>query len=311
MLVIQIKGGLASQIQKYCVGWYLSKLNGVDFKTDLSWFNNRLKRDTPWEYSLGYYGLNSASATWRDLFQCLGLALFLLWLVTQMFTFLGFRGGNFLLDFFVKKFNTQRLKYFTYGDLPSNRETQSVYYCGEPGICFVSLSAYRAELIKLLHLNIQPSENAAKLLSLIKQSKFAVAVHVRRGDYLSNSSAHATHVVQDEHYYRACYGEVLKNSKIQPDIFVFSDDSAIGSEVAEWFGSSKVYHSYGLKNFEDFELMRHCHSHIISASGFSAFAAWLNYGEFDDVYYPKHWFRDSFLNSKTISEIPAKWILVG
>ncbi len=132
----------------------------------------------------------------------------------------------------------------------------------------------------------------------------AIALHVRRGDYLSLGQ----HAVCDEAYYLAAL-ERLREGIADPVVYVFSDDP-------DWAKShlplpcEKVVVDFNGPDtdFEDMRLMSLCRHNIIGNSSFSWWAAWLNTRPDKRVAGPERWFGDPKLNNPDI--LPDGWIRV-
>lgn len=144
------------------------------------------------------------------------------------------------------------------------------------------------------------SENA-EMAARIAETE-AIALHVRRGDYLS----FAAHVLCDQTYYEAALARVLSDCSGDPTVFVFSDDP-------EWAKSNlplpveKVVVDFNgpETDFEDMRLMSLCRHNIIGNSSFSWWAAWLNANPGKCVVGPANWFGDPKLSNPDI--LPATW----
>lgn len=99
----------------------------------------------------------------------------------------------------------------------------------------------------------------------------SVAIHIRRGDYLTDN----VNVVPMEYYYRAI-GK-MEECVSEPHYYVFSDDIAYAKEH---FGDENKYTivdgNSGMFSFRDMQLMSMCKHNIITNSTFSFWAAFLN-----------------------------------
>lgn len=117
-----------------------------------------------------------------------------------------------------------------------------------------------------------------------------VAVHVRLGDYGEQPSAqHPTgnpfHPRMNLSYYEPAMA-LFPGRKF----LVFSDGI---EECKRMFGNSVDY-SEGHSYFEDFKLMKRCHSFIVSNSSFSMFAAILANQPGKEVVAPAPWFGAAY-----------------
>jgi len=129
----------------------------------------------------------------------------------------------------------------------------------------------------------------------------AASVHVRRGDYLTNSS----HVVLPISYYEAALARL---SRVAPKAhyFVFSDNIPWCREHLDLSGPTTfVDHNGPEDDYEDLRLMSLCKHHIIANSSFSWWAAWLCENPQKNVIAPKKWFNDP--DRHTHDLVPSRW----
>ena len=134
----------------------------------------------------------------------------------------------------------------------------------------------------------------------------SVAVHVRRGDYVSNENTNLFHGTCSVDYYlraeqrlSAEFGELV--------LFVFSDDPDWTEDNLR-FRSRRIIvrHNGHDQDHIDLQLMTRCKHHIIANSTFSWWGAWLCEQPGKTVIAPKQWFRDP--QQLTDDLIPANWI---
>jgi len=123
----------------------------------------------------------------------------------------------------------------------------------------------------------------------------AVAIHVRRGDYINNAFYYD---LMETDYYKEAM-KLFPNEKF----IVFSDD-------IEWCKKQEVFNDcvffHGTET-EDMNKMASCKGHIIANSTFSWWGAWLcpDYPK-NKVVAPNNWFADK--NERTI--LPDHWIKI-
>lgn len=133
----------------------------------------------------------------------------------------------------------------------------------------------------------------------------AVSLHVRRGDYISNSKTNATHGVCSLEYYMAAIRYISQKVE-NPYYFVFSDDIAWARENLKIQTPCQyVGHNLGASSFNDMHLMSLCKHHIIANSSFSWWGAWLNPRLSKLVVAPKKWFNNG---ANTGDLIPVGWM---
>ena len=132
----------------------------------------------------------------------------------------------------------------------------------------------------------------------------AIALHVRRGDYLSLGA----HAVCDESYYLAALDQ-LRAGLDQPVVYVFSDDPDWAKTHLPLPCEKVVVDFNGPeRDFEDMRLMSLCRHNIIGNSSFSWWAAWLNANPAKRVAGPARWFGDPRMQNPDI--LPPDWITV-
>lgn len=134
-----------------------------------------------------------------------------------------------------------------------------------------------------------------------------VAIHVRLGDYGDQPSPqHPTgnpfHPRMNLSYYEPAM-RMFPGRKF----LVFSDGI---EECKKIFGDSVEY-SEGRSYFEDFKLMKRCHSFIVANSSFSMFAAILGAQQGKEVVAPAPWFGSAYAGTLPEADIyPAGSMIV-
>jgi hypothetical protein len=135
-----------------------------------------------------------------------------------------------------------------------------------------------------------------------------VAIHVRRGDYVSDPTARAMHLVCDEHWYRAAWAEIRRTHPLARGL-VFSDDPgwardhlALPGDVHYGAGSP------GMPAWVDLARMARCQHFVISNSSYSWWAAWLGTDPAKRVVAPREWFRGR--STASLGLCPPDWTLL-
>lgn len=286
MIAFLAQGGLGNQLFQYAAARRLAHKLGTELVLDPYWFSNPVAGETLRPLELDKYPveLRLANAAeqrrWRLLRGRLGRYLPLL-SRTRLIRERGFgynesvahaKTGSYLLGFW------QSEKYFA--DI---RET----------------------LLRELTPLAPPSPRDTQLLREMETGD-AICVHVRRGDYVSSSSASAFHGVCSLDYYERAIRHVTERVKA-PNLFIFSDDpdwtrANLGTGD---FPVHYVNHNTTPDAFQDLRLMSHCRHHIIANSSFSWWGAWLSTHPAQIVVAPTQWF---LANRPTPDLIPADWI---
>lgn len=133
----------------------------------------------------------------------------------------------------------------------------------------------------------------------------SAALHVRRGDYVSNARANATHGTCSVDYYRRAMEQLPGNGTV----FVFSDDidwaRANLPDVRRLVFVGKIAPRSGLA---DLWLMTLAQHHIVANSSFSWWGAWLAEPGRGTTFAPARWFADTALDDTDM--VPSEWVRV-
>jgi hypothetical protein len=166
----------------------------------------------------------------------------------------------------------------------------------------VFFTSYKKELSGIIQPSFKLSEICKETLNRI-DSKF-VAIHVRRGDFLTNKSFGACTI----NYYVEAIHRI--NSLVDNPIFViFTNNKAW---VKEHFPKDISYFIYSNDNekntdIEEMYLMTKFNSLIISNSTFSWWAAYLNNTQDKHIICPASWFLKPALQKKADAFILKEW----
>lgn len=292
MIIVNLNGGLGNQMFQYANAKALAARKGVDFLVDVSLYEKRVMHQG---FELGrIFDLSVSLASKSDLKKVLGI--FQSPLVNRIVSHLP------LLKNLPKKFIYE--PHFEYWN--------GLQDCPENAYIF---GYWQSEKYFLDHeeqirheFSFKPFTDSVniELAQKIKGSPCAVSLHIRRGDFVSNSRANTYHGALPPSY----YADTLKYlSKELPslELFIFSDD-------IEWvkanvgFATHPVHfvsHNTGPNSYQDMALMSLCNHHVIANSSFSWWGAWLNPSKDKIVIAPKSWFIKP-INTKDL--IPSSWI---
>ena len=150
----------------------------------------------------------------------------------------------------------------------------------------------------------EPKEEDRGMIQRIRATT-AVAVHVRRGDYVSEPSTHAVHGTCALDYYERAAQLIAAQSE-HPHFFVFTDDPAWARAHLQLpFPSTLVSETVGERDCEDLRLMSRCQHFIIANSSFSWWGAWLGSHPGKVVVAPQRWFATDVHDTRDI--VPPGW----
>jgi hypothetical protein len=129
------------------------------------------------------------------------------------------------------------------------------------------------------------------------REKNSVAIHIRRGDYISDTdySKRYADLFLSGYYKRAI--EFMMQQLVNPVFYVFSDDIEWCKENLIFPDIRIIYIENTEDSVHDFSLMTSCKHQIIANSTFSWWAAWLNGYEKKIVICPCKWFLNDWDDS--------------
>jgi Glycosyl transferase family 11 len=135
-----------------------------------------------------------------------------------------------------------------------------------------------------------------------------IAVHVRRGDYVTNPKATAVHGVLGASYYSRAL-DLVTRLVDKPRVFVVTDDEAAARAVLPTWPDGTRFVS-GTSHFDDMQLIASCRHRVIANSSFSWWGAWLD-GRSDGLTVaPRAWFgRKRMLKVYVDDLYPTGWFL--
>ncbi|QDS87746.1 Glycosyl transferase family 11 [Rosistilla ulvae] len=295
MIVTRLIGGLGNQLFQYAYGAYLAKQAGVEHYIDVSAFEEYQLRDMTLDrfairalrlpealrhrVPARYSGASKAYSSW------------------QSFAARAFprQSGVFRL---------RREKPFGFRDKwlhsHANLYTEG-YWQGEA--FFPGMEEALREEFRL----VDPVSEATAAMARRMDNTQSVALHVRRGDYVSDPTNQKIFRTLEPGYYRRCL-EDLRQHVADPQIFLFSNDipwCLKNLDVGIPF--TPVTHNDGATCHEDLYLISQCRHAVIANSSFSWWGAYLAAdSDARRVYYPSPWFHPGTLDG---TAIPCrKWI---
>ncbi|MCG6405528.1 alpha-1,2-fucosyltransferase [Vibrio fluvialis] len=148
------------------------------------------------------------------------------------------------------------------------------------------------------------SSYASQIVSEITQSnQTTVSLHVRRGDYISNSHTNSVHGVCSLSYYYSAIKR-LENTFDNIHYYIFSDDIEWVKEHLHLVNATYIEGNDSRIPHEDIYLMSCCQHNIVANSSFSWWGGWLNTNFDKIVIAPNNWFVKNVPNNI----IPNDWI---
>ncbi len=163
---------------------------------------------------------------------------------------------------------------------------------------------HESQVRKDFKFKIEPAFSDTGLLKIM-QSTESVSVHVRRGDFVTDTATNSYHGSLSVSYYLDAI-EFLNRKLECPSFFFFSDDNEwLGSNFGHLPNSTIITKKEGQPDYMDMYYMSICRHNIIANSSFSWWGAWLNASPEKTVIAPSNWFRKA---GKSPDLIPGSWI---
>jgi hypothetical protein len=284
LIIVKLQGGLGNQLFQYALGRRLAMTTGQELVLDHAFLRRREKAAsyTPRDFELGIFENISARhcrTGWRRLAMALALK-------TKRFRRVAERSPRF--DPSILKLR---------GPVYLDGFWQSEQYFED----------IRAVLLRELAFHAPADYENRAYVNAIRSAN-AVAIHIRRGDYVSAALPPTYHDLSASGYYKAAMG-VIGRTVIDPVYFVFSDDIPwVMQHVPIAAPHHFIGHNTGKSSFNDLRLMSLCRHHIIANSSFSWWGAWLGGHPGKTVVAPQQWFLDPAMDTTDL--LPHSWIRV-
>ena len=292
-ICIRLSGGLGNQMFQYALGRSMADRYGYGLQLDASGFLLRKQGVTPREYALDVFRVRTS--------------------VNQK----GALYGEFLLRVIKKipkicRLLGIRFEYNENYDPMVMKERGYRYWIGY-WQSYRYFESFSRAIYEDFRPQRRPSKYAIDFVRNLKPER-SIMLHVRRGDYVSSSSAYSYHSTLSLEYYREAIDRC--NSMItNPIFYVFSDD-------IKWCREQQIVHSNSVfyvdqnpdrKDWEDLWMMSNCYHQIIANSSFSWWSAWLSDQRHKEiskrlVIAPGNWFKTRKI--LTGDRFPTHWTTI-
>ncbi|MBO6236685.1 MAG: alpha-1,2-fucosyltransferase [Schwartzia sp.] len=285
MVLAEVSGGLGNQMFQYACGKALAIRNSDRFSLDFSWYDRQDGRTFQlWRYNIDYEECDNAGL------KSLRTAhKFRRWGERLLFGNRRIRenGTGYDDSVFRAKGNL-----YLQGFWQSEKYFRDCKRTIENEFCLVE------------ELDVENRAWAEK----IRQSRNAVSVHIRRGDYVTVPVNQEIFAEVSLNYYNDSL-KIMGSLLGEMNVFVFSNDlpwakANLVSDAPMFFVDVNDENN----GHKDMHLMSLCGHNIIANSTFSWWGAWLNKNREKIVIAPRKWFKKEELNHDDI--IPDEWIVL-
>jgi len=161
-----------------------------------------------------------------------------------------------------------------------------------------------APVLRTDFLPIRPLSHVSRAIAEAAKESESVALHVRRGDYVSNPKTLRIHGVCSPRYYEHAIN-LMRSKLARPRFFIFSNDM-VWAKANLALGNDATFVDGNTEDPElDVFLMAQCRHHIIANSSFSWWGAWLCNYQDANIIAPAPWFDSNDLTDRDL--IPSSW----
>ncbi len=290
MIITRIDGGLGNQMFQLAYGKYLAKLHHTELRMDISSYAAAPQHG----YLLNRYATTAQVATSQQLRS-----------IPRRYRLDGrLQLRDLIPAGWLPASELRRHKESPFGFHPRHLAVGNHRYLVGYWQSEKYFPGMRGELLQEFQL-LEPLSVVSRRVEERLRDCRSVAVHVRRGDYVSSASAAQIYCHLEIDYYRQA---VLDWAQQHPGIqvFVFSNDIPWCRQNLQLpFPTHYVEHNSASAAHEDLELMRQANCCVIANSTFSWWGAWLNERKDKVVYAPSRWFHTGTLDGSSI--VPDHW----
>lgn len=278
MIIVKLMGGHSNQMFQYAAARSLAIKHNTKLKMDLSWFDSIAPGDTSRVYELGTYNI-------QESYYAPSLSF-------KLLSKIGY----------IKRYSEPHFHYD-----PKINEVGSNMYIEGYFQSWKYFSEIRDVIIRDFSFKNEAQGANRAVLKRIKADPYAVSLHIRRGDYVTNESASSFHGLKDMDYYSTALKEIKKKVK-KPNVYVISNDPKWCKKNLDLGVPTTIIDNNDdiTGGAEDMRLMRACKHNIMANSSFSWWGAWLNENPDKIVIAPKQWFNDPTVDTSDL--IPEEWI---
>lgn len=281
-IVTRICGGLGNQMFTYAVGERLARRYGVPLAYNLI------------EYFSSKYVFKKGISTRTFQLRCFkGPRRYRVWPLWKALLDWGLSAVDLVVGHELRQRVLARLGIYLYRSASINfpPEIDVADGCHTMYLSSLVMSTdfmpSRDELQKEFSLAEPLDEQNAAIRERMKASE-SVSLHVRRTDYLTQSTPWAL----APEYYRTAISLISK-SVADPHWFIFSDDISWCRQIFAELSHVVFVEGNDARPWEDLELMKCCHHHILANSTFSWWGAFLSYDRNGIVVCPRKWGPDA------------------
>ena len=277
MIITRIIGGLGNQMFQYAIGRSLANKLNTELKLDISGFDTYELH----KYQLSQFNIVENFATESEINN----------FKKRRNKFVILLNKLSLLNYKNKIYSEKRIFYF---DPDVFKQKGNIYLSG-----YWQTSKYFENISTIIRNDFSvksdsKGQNRDMLLDITESN--SVAIHIRRGDYVSDPKTSNVYNICSLDYYEKCI-ELINKKIDSPKFFIFSDDPKWVKDNLKIPDNLKVFVSHNTPDeaHEDLRLMKNCKHFIIANSTFSWWGAWLSNNPGKIIFAPKRWMKEDII----------------
>lgn len=294
MIYTKLISGLGNQLFQYVVGRQLSILNNSELILDTSFFDSQDLRS----YKLNHYNINASIAN-----------------KPQIDKFLYKYSSDTVTAKVLRKIEKLQPKY------KRSLFKEEKWWHLEPdlykirGNCYLEgywqCYQYYKNLDPVIFNELTLKDNNELLnnniTNYITNHSSSVSIHIRRGDYITDTDANKLMGILPLDYYHKAT-DYIAETITNPTYFIFSDDLDWAKDNLQLSAEVVLVDiASGTKDYLELDLMSKCKHNIIANSSFSWWGAFLNRNPDKIVIAPRKWVVPENINSNIHLQFP-EWV---
>jgi len=303
MITVRLLGGLGNQLFQYAVGRSLSIDRDDSLYLDASFYDYPHFWTATRECKLNHFNITG------DFIHCPRLPASFMSLVSQgawkMPEMVNFASESLFRKIPCPIHQTQYIHESILNSCPEMFDLSGNLYLDGNWQSEKYFDKYPDVIKNDLRVLTSPSPENIKWGEFISKQN-TICLHVRRGDYVTDSVAKQHVGTCSLDYYKRAI-DYIADRVDNPVFIVFSDDIPWAREhIPICFPVYYMTHNNGETDYEDLRLMSLCKNFITANSSFSWWGAWL--GDYEDkiVVCPQRWYNDGTKNNI----IPDRWVKI-
>lgn len=297
MICVKLFGGLGNQMFQYAMGRAISLRENAELLIDTSFYNVTPDRDdtSKRSFELNIFNLPLREVTQSELKILKPISLRILNTLLYKFSLGAVQFPNYFFENQIgynKSINKIRSHCYLSGYWQSYKYFENI-----------------KDDLKLAFKFPTILDSSIKSIINDISKNNSISIHIRRGDFVNNSSLHFHSLCSIEYYEQAI--KYFNDRFSEITFYIFSDDILWVKKHLQLPSNCKFVTKNSAHNsYIDMHLMSLCKHNVIANSSFSWWGAWLNNQHDKIIISPKQWYNNLEMNLQTKDLIPSEWIRI-